>query len=74
MIKNKSNISELISKLKSFSYEKEEALIEVSLKSEETVHIRCYGENCIIINYYDLDKGISQLYKDRKYINKELFQ
>lgn len=74
MIKNKSNICELINKVKNFSYEKETSLVEVELKSEEKVHIRYYEDDCIKINYYDFEKGISTLYKDRKYINKELFQ
>jgi len=74
MIKNKSNICELINEVKNFSYEKEAVIIDVELKTEESMHIRCYDEKCIIINYYDYEEGISALYKDRKYINKVLFQ
>lgn len=74
MIKNKSNICELINEVKNFSYEKEDSVVDVELKTEESLHIRCYEEKCITINYYDYEKGVSALYKDRKYINKMLFQ
>ncbi|WP_291636690.1 hypothetical protein [Clostridium sp.] len=72
MIKNKNNIVELLDKIKSFTYFKENVEIDVVLKECEGINIRCYDDKCIVINFFDYKKGISMLYKDRKYINKKM--
>lgn len=74
MIKNKENIDKLLNDLKEFSYDKEGTLIDVSLNDNLNVKIRCYEKKCIKIDYYEYESAISTLYKDRKYINKVLFQ
>lgn len=74
MIKNKDNIIKLLSEVKSFSYFKDNSEIDVTLKESESINIRCYDDKCIIINFFDYEKGISMLYKDRKYINRKMFQ
>ena len=74
MIKNKKNIIELLDKINSFTYFKDNAEIDVVLKESEKINIRCYDEKRIIINFFDYEKGISMLYKDRKYINMKMFQ
>lgn len=74
MIKNKSSLCELLENLRSFSYEKDERMIEVQLVTDENVNIRYYEEKCITINYRKYEDAVSELYKDRKYINKVLFQ
>ena len=74
MIKNKNNIIELLGEVKRFTYFKENSEIDVVLKETEKINIRCYDEKCIIINFFDYEKGISMLYKDRKYINMKMFQ
>ncbi len=74
MIKNKENVCEVVQDLRSFSYVKEGTSIEVALMTEENINIRYYDEKLITINYCQFDEGISTLYKDRKYINKVLFQ
>ena len=74
MIKNKNNIIELLDEIKGFTYFKDNSEIDVVLKERESINIRCYDDKCIIINFFDYKKGISMLYKDRKYINKKMFQ
>jgi hypothetical protein len=74
MIKNKNNIIELLAKMKSFTYFKNDAEIDVVLKESECINIRCYDDKCIVINFFDYKKGISMLYKDRKYINRRVIQ
>ena len=74
MIKNKNNIIELLDENKSFTYFKDNSEIDVSLKESESINIRCYDDKCIIINFFDYEEGISKLYKDRKYINRRMFQ
>ncbi len=74
MIKNKNNVCELLRNLKNFSYEKDDQLIDVELITAENVNIRYYDKKCIIINYHQYDEAVTTLYKDRKYINKVLFQ
>lgn len=74
MIRNKENIDKLLNDLKEFSYDKDGALIDVILNENLNVKIRCYEEKFIKIEYYDYENAISTLYKDRKYINKVLFQ
>jgi hypothetical protein len=74
MIKNKNNIIKLLDETKSFSYFKNNSEIDVTLKESESINIRCSDDKCIIINFFDYDKGISMLYKDRKYINKKISQ
>jgi len=69
MIKNKNNIVELLGEVKRFTYFKDNSEIDVVLKESENINIRCYDDKCIIINFFDYEKGISVLYKDRKYIN-----
>ncbi|MGG7163099.1 hypothetical protein [Clostridium ihumii] len=71
MIKSKDNVCELINEMGNFSYEKDNSIVDVVLMPHQCVHIRCYEESCIKINYYDYNKGVSKLYRDRKYINKE---
>ncbi|MCB2295844.1 hypothetical protein LGK95_20475 [Clostridium algoriphilum] len=73
MIKNKNNIIELLNKIKRFSYFKNNSEIDVVLKETESINIRCYDDKCIVINFFNYDKGISMLYKDRKYINMKIF-
>ncbi|MBU3128604.1 hypothetical protein LGL55_19310 [Clostridium tagluense] len=72
MIKNKNNISELLDDIKTFTYFKDNAEIDVVLKERESINIRSYDDKCIIINFFDYKKGISMLYKDRKYINRRI--
>jgi hypothetical protein len=74
MIKNKDNIIKLLDEIKSFSYFKDNAEIDVVLKERERINIRCSDDKCIVINFFDYKKGISMLYKDRKYINRKMFQ
>lgn len=74
MIKNKENICEVINDLKNFSYVKEGTAVDVALITEKDINIRYYDEKLITINYLQFDEGVSTLYKDRKYINKVLFQ
>ena len=74
MIKNKNNIIELLDKIKSFTYFRDNSEIDVVLKESENINIRCYDKKCIVINFFNYEKGISMLYKDRKYINKKIFQ
>jgi hypothetical protein len=70
MIKCKNNVENLIKEERRFKYFKNSSVINVSLKSDENISIRCNNPKCIIINYFDYDEAISRLYKDRKYINK----
>ena len=72
MIKNKNNIIELLGEVKRFTYFKDKSEIDVVLKESEKISIRHYNDSCIIINFFDYEKGISMLYKDRKYINKKI--
>ena len=72
MIKNKNNIIELLDNIKSFTYFKEDLQIDVSLKANESINIRCYNDKYIMINFFNYEEGISKLYKDRKYINKRV--
>ena len=72
MIKNKNNIVELLGEVKRFTYFKDNSEIDVVLKESEKINIRCYDDKCIIINFFDYEKGISMLYKDRKYINMKI--
>ena len=72
MIKNKNNIIELLNEVKRFTYFKGKSEINVALKESEKINIRCYDDKCIIINSFDYEKGISMLYKDRKYINRKI--
>jgi hypothetical protein len=74
MIKNKENINNVLNELKEFSYDKDGILVDVALYDNLNVNIRYYEDNCIKIDYCDYDNAISTLYKDRKYINKVLFQ
>ncbi|MBU3181466.1 hypothetical protein [Clostridium psychrophilum] len=74
MIKNKNNIIELLNKIKGFSYFKDNSEIDVVLKESENINIRCYDDKCISINFFNYEKGISMLYKDRKYINMMISQ
>lgn len=74
MIKNKNNIVELLGEVKRFTYFKDNSEIDVVLKESEKINIRCYDDKCIIINFFDYEKGISMLYKDRKYINMKMSQ
>ncbi len=72
MIRNKDNIIKLLDEIKSFSYFKDNSEIDVALKESESINIRCSNDKCIIINFFDYEKGISMLYKDRKYINNKI--
>ncbi|MEG2353913.1 MAG: hypothetical protein RSB70_04660 [Clostridium sp.] len=72
MIKSKSNLEELIREVKSFTYSKHSSEIDVSLKND-SLSIRCDMPKCIVINFLGYEKALSLLYKDRKYINKQLF-
>lgn len=74
MIKNKSGVIELLNDLRNFSYSKEDTIVDVELVTEEDVNIRYYEDKCIVINYYQYEDAVTTLYKDRKYINKVLFQ
>lgn len=74
MIKNKDSIIELLDGVKCFSYNKENAEIDVVVKESASINIRRYDDKCIIINFFDYEQGISMLYKDRKYINRKMFQ
>ena len=74
MIKNKNNVIELLEENKGFTYFKDNAEIDVILKEGESINIRCYDKKRIIINFFNYEKGISMLYKDRKFINMEMFQ
>ncbi|MCB2290330.1 hypothetical protein LGK97_11175 [Clostridium sp. CS001] len=72
MIKNKNSIIELLHESKSFTYFKGNSEINVVLKSSEGINIRYYEDKCIVINFFDYKDGISKLYKDRKYINRNI--
>ena len=74
MIKNKNNIIKLLDEIRSFTYFKNNSEIDVVLKERESINIRCYDDKCIIINFFNYEKGISMLYKDRKYINMKITQ
>ncbi|MEG0133617.1 MAG: hypothetical protein RR891_09870 [Clostridium sp.] len=75
MIKNKENISQVLKKIKGFSYMKGDIMVDVAMGDNSFVNIRYYESKCIKIDYYKkYDNAISTLYKDRKYINKVLFQ
>lgn len=74
MIKNKENVCEVVQDLRNFSYVKEGISVDVALIADENINIRYYDEKLITINYCQFEQGISTLYKDRKYINKVLFQ
>lgn len=74
MIKNKSGVIELLNDLRNFSYSKEDTIVDVELVTEEDVNIRYYEDKCIVINYHQYEDAVTTLYKDRKYINKVLFQ
>ena len=74
MIKNKNNIIQLLDEIKRFTYYKDTAEIDAVLKERECINIRCYEDKCIIINFFNYENGISVLYKDRKYINRKIFQ
>ncbi|MEG1257154.1 hypothetical protein [Clostridium sp.] len=74
MIKNKENIDTVLNELRSFSYVKNDILVDVILRDNCDVNIRYYEEKCIKIEYFKHENAISTLYKDRKYINKVLFQ
>jgi len=72
MIKNKNNIRDLLDENKRFTYFKDNAEIDVVSKERECINIRYYDDKCIIINFFDYKKGISMLYKDRKFINRRI--
>jgi hypothetical protein len=72
MIKNKNNIIELLHETKKFTYFKGNSEIDVVLKASECINIRHYDDKCIFINFFDYKEGISMLYKDRKYINRNI--
>ncbi|MBU3160155.1 hypothetical protein KPL37_10370 [Clostridium frigoris] len=72
MIKNKNNIVQLLDEIRRFTYFKDNTEIDVVLKESEKINIRCYDAKCIVINFFDYEKGISMLYKDRKYINMKI--
>jgi AAA15 family ATPase/GTPase len=74
MIKNKSSVIELLNDLRSFSYSKEDTVVDVGFITDKDVNIRYYDEKCIVIKYHHYEDAVSALYKDRKYINKVLFQ
>ncbi|EQB85899.1 hypothetical protein J2Z44_003832 [Clostridium punense] len=74
MIKNKSGVIELLNDLRNFSYSKEDTIVDVELVTEDNVNIRYYEDKCIVINYHQYEDAVATLYKDRKYINKVLFQ
>ncbi|WP_142413482.1 hypothetical protein [Hathewaya massiliensis] len=73
MIKSKNSLEELLKEVKSFTYCKESDEIDVQLKEEDEVSIRCNTPGYIEINMLQYDKAISFLYKDRKYINQCVF-
>lgn len=73
MIKNKNNIIELLESVRKFTYVKDTMEIDVSLKENSGISIRQNTPTCFVINFMDLDTGISTLYKDRKYINKDMY-
>ncbi|SHI12671.1 hypothetical protein SAMN02745196_03049 [Clostridium collagenovorans DSM 3089] len=72
MIKSKSHLEELIQEVKSFTYAKDSGEVDVALK-DETVSIRYDMPKCIVINFLEYEQALSLLYKDRKYINQQLF-
>lgn len=74
MIKTKDNIKEILSSSKKFTYDKEGTDIDVFLHEDNGIKMMCDSESKISIYYYSYDEGLSLLYKDRKYINKALFQ
>jgi len=74
MIKNKNGVIDLLNDLRNFSYSKEDTIVDVELVTEENVNIRYYEDKCIVINYHQYEDAVTTLYKDRKYINKVLFQ
>lgn len=74
MIKNKTGVIDLLNDLRNFSYSKEDTIVDVELVTEENVNIRYYEDKCIVINYHQYEDAVTTLYKDRKYINKVLFQ
>lgn len=74
MIKTKDSIKEILSSSKKFTYDKEGTDIDVFLHEDNGIKMMCDSESKISIYYYSYDEGLSLLYKDRKYINKALFQ
>lgn len=74
MIKTKDNIKEILSSSEKFTYDKEGTDIDVFLHEDNGIKMMCDSKSKISIYYYSYDEGLSLLYKDRKYINKALFQ
>ena len=74
MIRTKENLSSILNELDKFEYVKEDEQIEVCNNDNSKIKFICYSSKCIKIEYHDYEEAISLLYKDRKYINKVLFQ
>lgn len=74
MIRTKENLKDILMELKKFNYNKEDEDIDVYLKEEDNIKIVFNSQKYIKINFYTYDEALSLLYKDRKYINKALFQ
>lgn len=73
MIKSKNSLEELLKEVKGFTYCKEDDEIDVQLKEQNEISIRCNTPGYIEISRLQYDKAISFLYKDRKYINQCVF-
>ncbi|MEK6264974.1 MAG: hypothetical protein N2B06_09445 [Clostridium sp.] len=66
MIARKNNIIKLLDDIKSLTYIKEITAMDVGLKENEYISIKCYSDKGIDNNFSDYKNGISMLYKDRK--------
>lgn len=73
MIKSKNSLEELLKDMKSFTYYKDSTEIDVELKEQDEIAIRQNAPSYIEINFFEYDKALSTLYKDRKYINQCVF-
>ena len=74
MIRSKNNVEELLKNKNGFRYSREEMeRVSVNQRENQIISIIKDTPKCIYINRYNIDKAVSVLYKDRKYINKNLF-
>lgn len=74
MIRTKENVKDILMELKKFNYNKEDEDIDVYLNEEDNIKIVVNSQKYIKIDFCTYDEALSLLYKDRKYINKALFQ
>lgn len=74
MIRSKNNVEELLKNKNGFRYSREEMeQVSVNQRENQIISIIKDTPKCIYINRYNIDKAVSVLYKDRKYINKNIF-